>query len=69
MTRYLLRLAVIGLLIVATPGVILLLGYSGHAAVLGALLAAALCWAPTLLALEGLSRARRLDGMRGNDDR
>jgi hypothetical protein len=34
------------------------LGHSGTAAVLGMMLAAALCWAPTLIALEGLNRER-----------
>lgn len=58
MNRYLVRLAVIVALIVGTPAAILWLGYSGHAAVLGALLASALTWVPTLLALEGISRHR-----------
>ena len=65
MTRYLVRLAIIGLLIILTPAVILLLGYSFQAATLGAVLVAALCWAPTLLALEGMSRVRRLERHRG----
>ena len=61
MTRYVVRLVVIAVLIAGTPATILLLGYSGTAATLGAILAAALTWVPTLLALEGLHRASRPD--------
>jgi len=56
--RYLIRLALIGLAIVATGVIVTALGYSATAAVLGMMTAAALCWAPTLLALEGLERMR-----------
>lgn len=58
-SRYRLRLAVMAALIVAAPAVVLLLGFSGTAATLAAILMAALCWAPALLALEGISRIRR----------
>lgn len=59
MTRYWLRLGVLAGLVVGTGLAILVLGHSGTAVVLGMVLAAALCWAPALLALEGLSRTRR----------
>ena len=67
MTRYLVRLVVIGLVIVGTGLIIMGLGYSGTAVVLGMLLAAALSWVPTLLAIEGLQqdRVRRDGGRRG----
>jgi hypothetical protein len=57
--RYVLRLLVIAVLILATPFTIMALGYSGTAAVLGVILVTALTWAPTLLALEGMARLRR----------
>lgn len=59
MTGHLVRLALIGLAIVTVPLVILAFGYSGTAAVLGAILAAALTWAPTLIILETVGRVRR----------
>ena len=61
MNRYLWRLAAIGLAIIGTGVVVTALGYSGTAAVLGMMTAAALCWAPTLIALEGLERTRDED--------
>jgi hypothetical protein len=71
MNRYVIRLLAVAALIVSTPAVILWLGYSGHAAALGALLASALTWAPTLLALEGIARIRHpgtLPPARGSSD-
>lgn len=65
MNRYLARLALIVALVVATPVLVLALGHSGRAATLGAILAAALLWAPTLLALEGVALYRREDENRG----
>lgn len=59
MRRYWLRLVLLAALVVGTGIAILALGHSGTAVVLGMVLTAALCWAPALLALEGLSRTRR----------
>jgi predicted membrane channel-forming protein YqfA (hemolysin III family) len=58
MTRYVVRLVAIAVLIAGTGVTIRALGYSGHASVLGMLLAAALTFAPVLLALESISRIR-----------
>ncbi len=64
MTRYVLRLALLAALVVAVPLVVLALGYSWQAAILGAILAAALTWAPVLLTLEHMTRIRRLEELR-----
>jgi hypothetical protein len=64
MKRYVLRLLGIALLIAITPWVILALGYSWTAAVLGTILATALTWAPVLLTLEHMTRIRRLEELR-----
>jgi hypothetical protein len=57
-TRYLVRLALIGVVIGGTGLAVVGFGYSGSAAVLAMVLAAALTWVPTLLALEGISKLR-----------
>jgi hypothetical protein len=52
-------LGVVLVLVLGTGAVIRLLGYSMTAATLGVVLAAALSWVPTLLALERLQQIRR----------
>lgn len=68
MRRHLTTLAAIGVLIAAVPAGVLLLGYSGTAAVLAAILTAALGWVPALIAWEQIAPAPRTERLSDDID-